>query len=177
MDISGQALRLWLVGQLGAMVMVGFLTATGLWLLGLPSPLALGLLAALTEFVPLVGPIAAALPALLLATAGGLEMVIWTLALYVFVQQAENYIITPLLQHRTVSLPPALTLFALLAAGVVLGPLGVILAAPLTVLVYVAVKKLYVRETLGEETPVPGETPDEKPAAKPKRRLRATQAE
>jgi predicted PurR-regulated permease PerM len=154
---AGNALRLWLVGQLAAMALVGFLTAFGLWMLGIPAPLALGLLAGLAEFVPLVGPIAAAVPALLLAAGGGYEMMLWTAGLYLIVQQVESNVITPLIQNRTVQIPPALTLFAVVAAGVAFGPMGVILAAPLTVVAYVVVKKLYVREALGEATPVPGE--------------------
>jgi predicted PurR-regulated permease PerM len=157
LDTAGNALRLWLVGQLAAMALVGTLTTIGLFALGIPAPLALGLLAGLAEFVPLVGPIAAAVPALLLAIGGGPELMLWTAGLYLLVQQIESNVITPLIQHRTVELPPALSLFAVVAAGVAFGSLGVVLAAPLTVLGFVVVKKLYVRETLGETTKVPGE--------------------
>jgi predicted PurR-regulated permease PerM len=166
---AGNALRLWLVGQLGAMVLVSILTAFGLWMLGIPAPLALGLLAGLAEFVPLVGPIAAAVPALLLAVGGGYEMMLWTAGLYLVVQQIESNVITPLIQNRTVQIPPALTLFAVVAAGVAFGPMGVILAAPLTVLAYVAVKKLYVREALGEPTRVPGEPKSKTRNGKPRK--------
>lgn len=157
LNTAGNALRLWLVGQVAAMVLVGTLTTAGLLLIGIPAPLALGLLAGLAEFVPLVGPIAAAVPALLLAIGGGPELMLWTAGLYLLVQQIESNVITPLIQHRTVELPPALSLFAVVAAGVAFGSLGVVLAAPLTVLGFVVVKKLYVRETLGETTKVPGE--------------------
>jgi predicted PurR-regulated permease PerM len=68
---SGRALRLWLRAQLAAMALVGALTGLGAWAIGLPAPLALGLFAALAEFVPLVGPVAAAVPALLLALGQG----------------------------------------------------------------------------------------------------------
>lgn len=154
---AGRALRLWLLGQLLAMIIVGALTTAGVLFVGLPSPLALGLLAGLAEFIPLLGPIAAAVPALLLAMNGGWELLLWTAAVYLFVQQVESNFISPLVQARTVEIPPAVLLFAVLAAGTVFGPLGVLLAAPLTVVCYVAVKMLYVRDTLGEETTVPGE--------------------
>lgn len=156
-DASGKALRMWLLGQLLAMVLVGIATGLGLWLIGMPSPLALGLLAGLLEFVPLVGPIIAAIPALVLAFGGGWEMVAWTLGLYLLINQVEGNLLTPLVQQRAVDLPPALTLFAIVAAGVLFGVPGVIFATPLLVVVYVAVKKLYVRETLGEAVEVPGE--------------------
>jgi len=158
---SGRALRLWLVGQLAIMVVVGVITTLGVWLLGLPAPLALGLFAGLAEFVPFVGPVLAAIPALLLAFTLGPEAVLWTLLLYIAIQQVESYVLTPLVHRRAVRLPPALTMLAVLAFGLLLGPMGLILATPLTVVAFVLVKVLYVRRTLGDETEVPGEKPDD----------------
>lgn len=160
-DASGKALRLWLMGQVLAMIVVGTVTTLGLWAIGMPSPLALGLLAGLAEFVPLVGPILAAIPALILAFGGGWEMVAWTFGLYLVIQQLEGNVLTPIVQKRAVDLPPALTLFAIVAAGVLFGIPGIIFATPLLVVIYVAVKKLYVRETLGESVEVPGEEGEE----------------
>jgi predicted PurR-regulated permease PerM len=157
LDASGTALRLWLKGQLVAMALVGVLTGAALWTIGLPSPFALGLIAAIGEFVPFVGPVLAALPALIIAGSQSTETLVWTLAAFVVIQQVESNLIAPLVQRRTVELPPALSLLSVLAFGVVFGPLGLVLAVPLTVVAYVLVKKLYVRETLGEPIPVPGE--------------------
>jgi predicted PurR-regulated permease PerM len=156
-DESAHALRLWLIGQLIAMVTVGVLTAAGLMLIGVPSAVALGLLAGLAEFVPLVGAIAAAIPALLVALTVSNEAALLTLALYVALQQLEGNVVMPMIQQRTTSLPPALTLFAILLAGVLFGTIGVILATPLAVVAYVLVKRLYVREALHTPTSVPGE--------------------
>jgi predicted PurR-regulated permease PerM len=156
-DASGTALGLWLKGQLVAMALVGVLTGVVLWSIGLPSPLALGLIAALGEFIPFVGPILAAMPALVIAASQSTELFLWTAAAFVVIQQLESNMIAPVIQRETVSLPPALTLFSVLAFGVIFGPVGLVLAVPLTVVAYVLVKKLYIRETLGEETPVPGE--------------------
>ncbi len=66
-------------------------------------------------------------------------------------------LITPLIQQRTVELPPALTIFAIVGFGVLFGFLGVVLGAPLAALAFVLVKKLWVRDTLHEETSLPGE--------------------
>jgi predicted PurR-regulated permease PerM len=71
LDDAGEALRRWLGAQAMAMVLVGTITGIGFWLIGLPSPLALGLIMGLSEFVPMVGPIIAAVPALLLAAGQG----------------------------------------------------------------------------------------------------------
>ena len=157
MEDSERALRLWLRGQLFAMVVVGLLTGLGLWLIGVPSALALGLLAFLLEFIPFAGPIIASIPAILLALVIGPEMALWTIALYVGVQQFEGYVLQPLVQQYAVDLPPVVLLFSLLAFGMLFGVIGIILAAPLTVVSYVLVKRLYVQEALGTKTPIPGE--------------------
>ncbi len=157
LDASGDALRLWLTGQVVSMAIVGVLTGVGLWLIGLPSALALALLAGLAEFVPLIGPVVAAVPGLLVALSVGPDTALWTLLVYLVVQQVESNMITPLVQRRAVSLPPALTLFAVVAIGTVFGPLGLLLATPLTVVGFVMVKELYIRDTLGEPTTIPGE--------------------
>lgn len=157
MVTMGRALRLWLMGILISMSIVGVLTGLGTWLLGLPAPLALALFATLTSFVPIVGPIVGAIPAILLAMTIDMMMVLWTVLLYVAVQQVESNMITPLVQRRMVDLPPAVFLFAVVVFGGVFGTLGVFFAAPLAVVTFVAAQKLWVRETLHEPTHVTGE--------------------
>lgn len=157
LDAVGRALKLWLLGQLMAMLLVGVLTTFGLWLLGVPSALALGFLAGLLEFVPFVGPLVSAVPAVALSLAESPATALWTAGLYVVIQQVEGNLITPLIQQRTVNLPPVLTIFAILAFGVLFGPLGVVLASPLAVVCFVLVKKLWVREVLHEAVELPGE--------------------
>ena len=153
---SGRVLKLWLKGQLLAMLIVGSMTGLGLWLLGVPSALALGLLAGLLEFIPYLGPIISAIPALLLALTSGIDLALWTLALYTAVQQIEGNVIQPMVQRYAVHIPPALLLFSLIGVGVLFGPIGIFLAAPLTVVAFVLVKLLYVREGLHTATEIPG---------------------
>jgi len=143
-DTTGTALRHWLVGQLIIMLLVGLLTGLGAFLIGLPSWAALGMIAGLLEFVPYVGPVATGIPATLLALPKGLETVLWTLSMIVAVQQLEGLIITPLVQRQAVSLPPALTLFALIGMGILFGVAGVLLATPLTILLYVGMRDIYI---------------------------------
>jgi predicted PurR-regulated permease PerM len=159
-DACGGALRLWLLGQLASMAIVGVMTGVGLWLVGLPSAFVLGVLAGLAEFVPIVGPILSAIPGLLLALSQGTHMVLWVLAVYVVVQQVESYVIMPFVHRTMVSLPPALTLFAVVAMAAVFGPLGVLFATPLTVVAYVLVKQLYIVDVLDEPTHIPGQDRD-----------------
>lgn len=155
-DESGRALRLWLLGTLADMVVVGVLTGAGAALIGLPSPVALGLFAGLAAFVPIVGPIVSVVPAVLLALEQGPQMIVWTVLVYFVVQQIESNLIYPFIQKRAVDLPPVLTLFGVLGLGTLFGPLGVVLASPLLVVGLVWVKLLYVRNTLKEDIPLPG---------------------
>jgi predicted PurR-regulated permease PerM len=157
LDASGSALRLWLFGQLLSMIFVGVCSVVGLMAIGVPSALALGLLTALFEFIPIVGPILAAIPALLIAFTQGTDTALWTLLLYVVIQQVQSNAVTPLITRRLLSLPPALLMFAVVGLGLALGPLGLVFAAPLTVVACVAVSKLYVRDVLGHPVNAPGE--------------------
>jgi predicted PurR-regulated permease PerM len=157
MDESENALRLWLKGQLLAMLVIGVMTGTGLWLLGVPSWLVLGILAGFFEFIPFAGPILSAIPAVLIALVQSPELALWTALMYVFVQHSEAYLIQPLIQQYAVDVPAVVLLFSLLAFAVLFGAIGVLFAAPLTVVTYVLVKRLYVREALGTPTPIPGE--------------------
>jgi predicted PurR-regulated permease PerM len=152
------ALRRWLGGQLIAMLIVGVLVAIGMWAIGVPSPLALGLIAGLTEFVPLIGPFAGAVPALLLASTQGTDTLLWAIAVFIAVQQIENNVIMPVIAREAVEVPPALGLFAVVAFGVLFGPLGLLFGYPLAVVTDAVVRRLWIREALGE----PVETPTER---------------
>jgi predicted PurR-regulated permease PerM len=156
-DALAVALRRWLLMQLAAMVIIGVITGLAMWALGMPSPLALGAIAGVLEFVPIVGPILAAIPALLLALAVSPEMVLWVALAYLVIQQVEGNVITPLLAQKVVDIPPALMLFALVGFTTLFGLLGGLLAAPMMVVLFVGVRELYVHRLL-EGRPV--EVPD-----------------
>ncbi|WP_203073199.1 AI-2E family transporter [Falsiroseomonas ponticola] len=157
MAASGKSLRQWLLATLLSMAIVGMLAGLGAWALGLPAPLAIAIFAGLCEFVPVIGSILGAVPALLLALTIGGDTFLWTLLLFVAIQQLEGAVIAPLVTQRMVNIPPALLLLSVVAFGAIFGLAGAVLAAPLTVVAFVMVKKLYVRETLGQATEVPGE--------------------
>lgn len=140
----GVFLRNWLLGQLIAMVVVGTLTWAGLQLLQVPSALALGLFAGLAEFVPILGPIAAAIPALIIAFSQDSRLALWVLAMFVVIQQLEGNVLQPIIQRRMVALPPAITLFAVLAFAILFGAMGALLATPLSVVTLVVVQDLYI---------------------------------
>jgi len=146
---AGAALRKWLLGTALAMLCMGLLVGLGTALLGLPAPLALGLMAGVAEFVPIVGAIVSAVPGILLAATLGLDMALFTLAFYVFAHQVEGQLLIPLIHRRIVSVPPAVTLFSVLGFSMLFGPLGIVLATPLAVLCLVAVLNLQGRSAAG----------------------------
>jgi predicted PurR-regulated permease PerM len=145
------ALRLWLKEKLIAMVVMTMLICLGLWVAGLESWAALGLLGGLSEFVPYVGPTVAMIPAIGLAAVAGGDVLWRTMLAYVVVRLIEAYLLTPWLNQQVIKIPPALTMFVILGAGAVFGIYGVFFAGALLVVTFVAVRELYLRDTLGED--------------------------
>lgn len=145
-------LRWWLLSKLLAMVVIGVLTTVGLWLMNIPFALALGLIAALLSFIPNLGPTLATVPAVLLTLQDGPVRAAQVLALYLGIQAVESYVLTPYIERKTVALPPALTMIVQVALGVLVGSLGLILAAPLVAAGIVLVRMLYIEDVLHDHT-------------------------
>ena len=147
----GEVLRRWLLAQSLLAVVVALIVAAGLLALGAPFALPLALLAGLMEFVPYIGPLVAAVPAVVVGFAESPQLAGWIALLYLGVQLLESYLLAPLVQHRAVDLPPAMVIFSQVLMGVVVGGLGVAVATPLAAAALVAVNMLYVQDVLGEK--------------------------
>jgi predicted PurR-regulated permease PerM len=145
----------WLLGRIASMTVVGVLTWLGLVVLQIPMALTLAILAGLLSFVPNVGPILSAIPAILVGLAQSPSTALYVIGLYVAVQTVESYLITPLIQREAVLLPPALVMTMQLVFGLLFGFLGLLVATPLTVILVVLVKMLYLEDRLGEKVEVP----------------------
>ena len=148
----GATLRLWFVGQLIDMLIVGLLLGLGLLLMGSPLPLSLALLAALLNFVPYIGALAGAMPAVLVALAQSPALAAWVALLFLTIQLLEGNVIAPWIQKRTVSLPPALTILSQTVLGTLFGLIGLIVATPLIAVLLVAVRMIYVEGFLERES-------------------------
>lgn len=133
------------------MLFVGVATGLGLWVLQMPLILTLAILAAMLDFIPNIGPVISAVPAVLLASGSGAGHVLWVAGLYLTVQIVESYVLQPLVQQRAVSLPPAVNLLAQVLIGILFGWLGVILATPLTVVAITLIEMLYVEDALQKQ--------------------------
>ncbi len=147
---TGDTLGWWLIGKAGSMLVIGVMTWIGLYFLGIPLSLTLGLIAGLLSFIPNFGPILSAIPAILLAFIESPIKAVYVLILYIVVQLIESNLITPLIERRTVELPPALTIIAQLALGVLIGGLGLVLATPLLAVTMVLVQMVYIQDVLGD---------------------------
>lgn len=143
---TAQALRQWFAGQALSMLLVGVLTALGLWLVGVPNALVLGVIAGVFEFVPVVGTFVAAVPILLLALASGPEVALSAAVVYFVIQQVEGALIMPLAQRWAVHLPPAVTLLSVVVFGVLFGLPGVLFATPLAVVIMVLLRQFYIEK-------------------------------
>ncbi|MGN6374347.1 MAG: AI-2E family transporter [Sphingomonas sp.] len=153
-------LRLWLRAQLILMTTMGVLVGVGLWLSGVPSSAALGLLAGLSEFIPYVGPTAAMLPALGLAATASKHALIGALVTYLLVRVVQTNFITPYVQARVIAIPPAVTLFVIISIGIVFGIYALFFSAAMLVVIFTLVRSLYLREMIGEPIVAPN---DEEP--------------
>ncbi len=156
MDRLCIAMRWWMVGRLASMAAVGLLTTIGMWAIGMPAPLALGAIAGLLSFVPNIGPLASAIPGLLLAAGINNNMMLWAAGVYLVAQLVESNVITPLVEQFVIAIPPGVLIvaqFVFLALG---GLWGMIIATPCLVVVMVLVQQLYINRFLGKQIEVAG---------------------
>jgi len=159
---TGRALRSWLAAMSLDMIFLGVVTGVGLWLVGVPLALALGVLSGLSVFVPFIGPLVATVPGLLLALSVSPELALYALGVYLVAQQLEGNVTLPLLQRWTVSMPPALMLLSMVAFGLLFGLWGVLLATPLAVAAMTLIRMAYVEDMVEADTPA-----DNKQSGKP----------
>ncbi|WP_192811617.1 AI-2E family transporter [Pontibacter sp. BAB1700] len=133
------------------MSMIGISTAIGYSLIGLPLAFALAFIAFLFAFVPNIGPWLAGVPAVLVGLMEGGQMALYVILIYGGIQMVESYVLTPIIFKKTVDLPPALLLFFQVLLGLLLGALGLLLAAPILAVLMVIVQELYVKDVLEAE--------------------------
>ena len=156
---TGIVLRRWLVAQLFAMLIVGTLSTVAYLVIGLDAAIALGLFAGICEFVPFVGPVVAAVPAIAIAAADSPDKALYVALTALAIQQAEEVLIVPLLMKNNLELPPILTIMAQGAMGLAFGVVGLLVAVPLLAAVMVPVKMLYVEDVIGDEVDVDANGP------------------
>ncbi len=140
---TANLLRRWLIGQGISMLVIGSLTFIGLLILGVPIAFVLALFAGLAGFLPYLGPIIGAIPMVLVAGGESFHLALLVVGLYVIIQFLESYLLTPLIQARAVSMPPAVVILNQLVFGAVFGLLGLALATPLAAAATVPLRYIF----------------------------------
>jgi len=149
-QMMGRALRLLLAGRLLGMAITGLITWLMLALYGVPMAALLGLLTALLAFLPNIGAMISGVLMVLVGFSGGLQMGLYTIFVYAFVQTIDGFVIGPVVARRTADLPPALVLGAQLIMGVLFGFLGMLLADPMVTMIKVWLERHAERNEGGE---------------------------
>lgn len=144
----GEKMRWWLIGKFIGMLIIGTLTTVGLKILGIPFAFLLGLIAAMLTFIPNIGPVLSAVPAVLLAFLQSPQQALNVIILYIATQALESWLITPNVEQRTISIPPGLVILSQIVFGLLLGFLGLALATPLFAIVYVLIREIYIKDIL-----------------------------
>jgi predicted PurR-regulated permease PerM len=165
-DRMGQRMGGWLLGQLALSATVGLVSFVGLSVLGIKGALLLAVIAAIGEVIPIVGPIAAAVPAVLVAATYSPVQAVLTLVLYVLIQQLENNLLVPKIMERAVALHPMAVVLSLLVGGELLGILGAIVSVPVAAAISVALDEVRLeRQRVASDLaapaapPLPADTP------------------
>ncbi len=142
----------WVRGQLVLSAVVGVLSYIGLLVIGIPFALPLALIAAIFEILPIVGPIIAAIPAILVGLTFSPFMGLAATAIFVIVQQLENHLVVPVVMSRVVGVRPPIIIVSLLIGAKIAGITGAFFAVPLIVVIKILIKELLTEEKSFEES-------------------------
>ncbi len=127
-------IRRWFAAQLGLSAVIGVLVGLGMWILGVKYALVLGIVAAIFELVPLVGPVVTGLIAFIVAVSDSFSLGLYAVIFFILLQQLENHLLYPYVMGKSMQVHPVIVIFSLLAGAQVAGFIGVILAVPVAVM-------------------------------------------
>lgn len=145
-DEMAEVVSQYIRGQILVSIVIGLMVFAGMYLMGVQYPMVLGLLAMLTETIPIVGPIVGSLPAILLAYATAPALALKVIIFYLMIHQLENHVVVPKIMGHSIALHPVIIIISLLVGGKLFGIAGMILAVPVAALLRVLVRHLWHRE-------------------------------
>ncbi len=160
LSATATTLRRWLLMQFLAMIAIGVVSTLALIALDVRGAIALGIIAGILEFIPYVGPILSAVPAIGMALLDSPEKALYVALAYTAIQQLEGVVLQPLLMKEGLQVPPVITILSQGLLATVFGFLGLLLAVPLVASIIIPVKMLYVRDVVGDKVSVPGDDGD-----------------
>jgi predicted PurR-regulated permease PerM len=140
-------LGLWVRGQLILMASIGVATGIAYTLLGLPGAIVLGLIAAITEAIPIIGPLLGAIPAIFVAATVSPELALLVAGIYVVIQTIEGNVLVPIVMRNSIGISPLLIIVSLLIGGAVGGLVGAFLAVPVIASFEIVLSRLQARES------------------------------
>ncbi len=141
----------WFLGQMLLGFIVGLFSFLGLYLMGVPYALVLGILAGIFELVPYIGPTISAVPAIIIAFTVSPFLAFLTFVLYFFIQQFENYLIVPKVMEKSVGLHPVVIIIVVLVGGQLAGIMGIILAVPITAIFSIVLKDFQDNKAINDK--------------------------
>lgn len=154
-------LGLWVRGQLILMGAIGLATGIAYTILGVPGALILGLIAAVAEAIPIIGPLLGAIPAILVAATISPELALVVAGVYAVLQLIEGSVLVPLVMRNSIGISPFLVLVSLLVGGAAAGLIGALIAVPIAAAVEIVLSRLQARETPVVQDPGAIEPSDE----------------
>jgi len=153
-------LGMWVRGQLILMATIGIGAATVYSILGVPAALLLGLIAAIAEAIPIVGPLLGAIPAILIAATISPQLALAVAGAYLVLQLIEGNVLVPLVMRNTTGISPFLVILSVLIGGAAGGFVGALLAVPIAAVGEVLIEGLQAREVPVAQDPTANETTD-----------------
>ena len=154
-------LGMWVRGQLILMGTIGIGTAVTYTLLGVPAALLLGLIAAIAEAIPIVGPLLGAIPAILVAATVSPQLAFEVAGVYLVLQLIEGNVLVPLVMRNTTGISPFLVILSVLIGGAAGGFLGALLAVPIAAAGEVLIEGFQDRAVPVAQDPSSNETTDD----------------
>ena len=141
----GSQLGSWLMGVISISIAVGVIVGVGLRIVGFQDALLFGVIVAVTNMIPYVGPVIGMVPPVLMALAGGhWSMALWAVAIAAGAQQLDAYVLSPVVYGRTIKLLPASNIVAVLVFSSLMGLIGVFLAVPLVIIIKAFYEEVYL---------------------------------
>jgi predicted PurR-regulated permease PerM len=177
MGALGYTLKWWIIGQGITMTVIAILTWVGLLIIGVKLAFILGIIAGLFNFIPNFGPLFSMVPATLLALTESPAKAIAVIIMFLVLQNLEGNLLTPMIQRKSVDLPPAVGIIAQILLGILVGAVGLMLAWPLAAVTVLAVKMMYVEDVLGDEMETPDDQPHLREVRQAKREARKVQSD
>lgn len=136
-------LKAYVHGQLLLSVLMAFLVFIGMWIMDIPYPLVIGLLAGVVEMVPIIGPIIGAIPPILLGLLQGSGVMIQVMVFYVIVQQLDSHFIMPKLMGTIIEVHPVAIIAGVLIGGSLRGVIGMMIAVPAVAVLQILLRHMW----------------------------------